>query len=68
MAEAIKNELQAANVYAEGRGIRIDIKDSKTTEDILKLIGIKIAFWFLAEKPTFEHFQVFPAFKRASDS
>lgn len=44
MAEAIKNELQAAKVYAEGRGIRIDIKDGKTTEDILKLIGIKIAF------------------------
>ena len=43
IAEAIKNELQAAKVYAEGRGIRIDIKDSKTTEDILKLIAIKIA-------------------------
>jgi hypothetical protein len=35
---------------------------------MLKLIAIKIAFWFLAQKPTFEHFQVFPAFKRASDS
>jgi hypothetical protein len=44
MAEAIKNELQAAKVYAEGRGIRIDIKDGKTTEDMLKLIAIKIAF------------------------
>ena len=44
ITDAIKNELQAAKVYAEGRGIRIDIKDSKTTEDILKLIAIKIAF------------------------
>ncbi|MFN3969620.1 DUF3788 family protein [Flavobacterium sp.] len=44
ISESIKSELQAAKVYAEGRGIRIDIKDSKTTEDILKLIAIKIAF------------------------
>ncbi|MBF6640974.1 DUF3788 domain-containing protein [Flavobacterium sp. J49] len=43
IADAIKNELQAAKVYAEGRGIRIDIKEAKTTEDILKLIAIKIA-------------------------
>lgn len=42
ISESIKNELQAAKVYAEGRGIRIDIKEAKTTEDILKLIAIKI--------------------------
>jgi hypothetical protein len=44
IADAIKNELQATKVYAEGRGIRIDIKDPKATEDILKLIAIKIDF------------------------
>jgi hypothetical protein len=25
------------------------------------LIAIKIAFWFLPQKPTFEYFQAFPA-------
>lgn len=44
IAKSIKTELQAAKVYAEGRGIRIDIKEAKTTEDILKLIAIKIDF------------------------
>ncbi|NNT73169.1 DUF3788 family protein [Flavobacterium sp. IMCC34852] len=44
ISQSIKNELQAAKVYAEGRGIRIDIKDSKTNVDILKLIAIKIDF------------------------
>ncbi len=34
--------LQAAKVYAEGRGIRIDIRDKKNLEDIRKLISIKI--------------------------
>lgn len=39
----IKNELQHAKVYAEGRGIRIDVKDSSKHKDIEKLIRIKIA-------------------------
>ncbi|MBK9636707.1 MAG: DUF3788 family protein [Bacteroidetes bacterium] len=43
IAEFIKNELLAAKQYAEGRGIRIEVKDSSTIEDILKLIKIKIS-------------------------
>jgi Protein of unknown function (DUF3788) len=43
ITDAIKTELQTAKVYAEGRGIRIDIRDQKNTEDILKLIAVKIA-------------------------
>ena len=39
----IKKELEAAPVYAEGRGIRLDIKDSKLISDIKELIDIKLA-------------------------
>jgi hypothetical protein len=42
ISESIKSELQAAKVYAEGRGIRIEIKDESWLEDILNLIEIKI--------------------------
>lgn len=42
IAENIKTELKNAKVYAEGRGIRIDIKDDALTSDIKKLIKIKI--------------------------
>jgi hypothetical protein len=42
-AKAIKAELQAAKVYAEGRGIRIDIKDNTNTSDIFDLINVKIS-------------------------
>jgi hypothetical protein len=38
----IKAELESAKVYAEGRGIRIEVKDEKMTEDVKKLIDIKI--------------------------
>ena len=41
-AEIIK-ELQAARIYAEGRGIRISIRDSTLINDIKELIDIKLA-------------------------
>lgn len=40
--EEIKAELQAAKVYAEGRGIRIAVRDNSITSDIQELINIKI--------------------------
>lgn len=40
--EEIKAELQAAKVYAEGRGIRIAVRDNSITIDIQELITIKI--------------------------
>jgi len=39
----IKLELQNARVYAEGRGIRIEVKSEKILPDIKKLIEIKLA-------------------------
>ncbi|MEO8620910.1 MAG: DUF3788 domain-containing protein [bacterium] len=39
----IKQELASAKVYAEGRGIRIDIRDETRLEDIARLIDIKLA-------------------------
>jgi hypothetical protein len=42
ISEAIKNDLQAAKPYAEGRGIRIDVKDRSGFEDLLQLIEMKI--------------------------
>ena len=39
----IKKELDSARVYAEGRGIRIEIKDEMFIDDIKELIDIKIA-------------------------
>lgn len=41
--ETIKNEIQATKAYAEGRGIRIDVKDASICDDIKKLIAIKIS-------------------------
>lgn len=43
VSEAIKTELMLARPYAEGRGIRIDIKDASLVTDIQKLITLKIA-------------------------
>jgi hypothetical protein len=40
---SIKTELDSATVYAEGRGIRIDIKDKMIINDIKELIDIKLA-------------------------
>lgn len=42
ISESIKSELEAAKQYAEGKGIRIEVKDSQVLEDIQKLIRIKI--------------------------
>lgn len=41
--ETVKTELQAARVYAEGRGIRIDVKKKATLKTIKQLLEIKIA-------------------------
>lgn len=41
--DSIKKELQSAKVYAEGRGIRIDVRDRDILEDILKMVQIKLA-------------------------
>ena len=39
----IKNDLEQATKYAEGRGIRIDVKENLILTDIKKLIEIKLA-------------------------
>ena len=39
----IKEDLEKAKVYAEGRGIRIEITDATKLTDIKKLIQIKLA-------------------------
>ncbi len=39
----IKTELENARVYAEGRGIRISIKENSIMDDIKKLVEIKLA-------------------------
>ena len=44
VSEAIKEKLAAARVYAEGRGIRIDIRNEGLVPDIKELIDIKLAF------------------------
>lgn len=43
IADNIKTELRNAKVYAEGRGIRIEVKDKSCMEDIQELIKIKLA-------------------------
>lgn len=43
ISEEIKKELAAAKVYAEGRGIRLDVKTKKSIEDIKRLVEIKLA-------------------------
>ncbi len=42
LPDSIKNELAAARVYAEGRGIRIDVHDNSILPDIFQLIGVKL--------------------------
>lgn len=42
VSDTIKKELKIAKVYAEGRGIRIDVKDGEVLNNIKKLIEIKI--------------------------
>lgn len=43
IATKIKTELEQAKKYAEGRGIRIEIKDETKIPDIKKLVEIKLA-------------------------
>lgn len=42
ISETIKKELQAAKVYAEGRGIRLEIRNENLVKDVLNLIAIKV--------------------------
>lgn len=42
LPETIKNELVNARKYAEGRGIRLEIKDDSQMESVLQLIRIKL--------------------------
>lgn len=42
ISEAIKSELRAAKKYAEGKGIRIEVKNLAVLEDIQKLVKFKI--------------------------
>jgi hypothetical protein len=42
VATAIKTELESAKAYAEGRGIRIEVKDEELINDIKNLINIKL--------------------------
>lgn len=43
VSEDIKTMLKNARVYAEGRGIQIDVKDDTNIPDIKKLVEIKLA-------------------------
>ncbi len=43
ISDDIKKELESARKYAEGRGIRIDVRDEKIIKDIKELIGIKLS-------------------------
>ncbi len=43
IAVEIKNELIKARKYAEGRGIRIEVKNDLNIPDIKKLVEIKLA-------------------------
>lgn len=43
ISQIIKDELIAAKVYAEGRGIRIDVRDDSNIKDFQALIHIKIS-------------------------
>ena len=42
LPDSIKNELMNARKYAEGRGIRFEIKDESELESVLQLIRIKL--------------------------
>ena len=43
ISEVIKEELKSARIYAEGRGIRIAVKNEAIMNDIFELITIKLA-------------------------
>lgn len=42
ISETIKTELMEAKAYAEGRGIRIEVRDTKQIDDLKTLIHVKI--------------------------
>lgn len=42
VSEPVKEELRTAKVYAEGRGIRIEVRDEVPVKDIWNLIEVKI--------------------------
>lgn len=44
ISEEIKHSLESAKVYAEGRGIRIEVKNQKPLKDISELIDIKLNY------------------------
>lgn len=43
ISEQIKTDLKNARVYAEGRGIQIEVSDDSVLSDIQKLVDIKLA-------------------------
>lgn len=43
IAENIKAELRSAKPYAEGRGIRLEVKSDAIVKDIQELIKIKVS-------------------------
>ncbi len=42
ISQPIKQMILNAKVYAEGAGIRVEVRDNTTLEDIIKLVGIKL--------------------------
>ena len=46
VSQTIISEIKMAKVYAEGRGIRIDVKNKTVLNDLKKLISIKITNGF----------------------
>jgi len=42
ISEPVKEELSTAKVYAEGRGVRIEVRDQEPLKDIWNLVEIKI--------------------------
>ena len=44
VSQEIKHSLESATVYAEGRGVRIEVKNKKPLKDISQLIDIKLSF------------------------
>lgn len=42
VSEEIKKNIREARVYAEGRGIRIEVKNAEILGDIKKLISVKL--------------------------
>jgi hypothetical protein len=42
VSPSIKQELATARVYAEGRGIRIDVREESDLDDVITLVEIKL--------------------------